>query len=83
MKKKLGLIFEEKDYKNTVIYISPSKTFQEAINLYKIKANRANNEDLIFIYNGKKLHKSLTIAQSGLIDKSIILVVDENEIMGG
>ena len=78
------LIFEEKNEKRTDIRISPDKTIREAINLYKIKSNTTEDErEMMFIHNGKRLHYDLKINQTGLVDNSIIIVVDPKDLIGG
>ena len=79
-----NLIFEEKQgNKRTIIRISPDKTVQEAINLYKIKTNKKNNDIIKFIYNGKQLFPSLPISQSGLSNNNVITVITLKEFIGG
>ena len=79
-----NLIFEEKQgNRRTIIRISPDKTVQEAINLYKIKTNKKNNENIKFIYNGKQLYPSLQLCQSGLSNNNVITVITLKEFIGG
>ena len=62
-----------KDKKEEVIHISCDKTVQEAINKYKLIV--ANTEDMKFEYPpNKELNRTLKISQSGLSNKSVILV---------
>ena len=68
----LNLIFKEGGTQ-TIITITPEKTFGEAINLYKIKSKN-NSENLMFINSGKRLNPKITISEFGLKDGSIILV---------
>ena len=78
-----NLIFEEKkDKKRTVITISPDKTVNEAISLYKIKTGAKGNEDFKFIFNGKQLFYELKISQSGLTDNSVISVISTKNVIG-
>ena len=77
----LNLRFEERN-KQMIIIILPEKTIKEAIDLYKIKSGN-NSQDLIFIFNGKKLYPDLKIKQSGLVNGSRISVINQEDIMGG
>ena len=62
-----------KDKKEVVIKISCDKTVNEAISKYKLKV--ANTEDMKFEYPpNKELNRTLKISQSGLSNKSVILV---------
>ena len=78
----LELIFEEKDtMRNFGVSISPSKKFQEAINLYRKKSE--SNKDMFFLFNGQILNPELTISQLGLVINSIIYVIPKHDVMGG
>ena len=77
------LIFEERNDFKTYIRISPDKTIREAINLYKIRTNRTEDENEIkFVFEGKLLNYNLTIAQSNLKNNSKIVVLSINDIIG-
>ena len=81
------LIFEEREFlkdKRTDIKISPDKTVREAINLYKIKSNKDTDKSkLVCIFNSKKLNYNSKINESGLVNGSIIAVIDPNNLIGG
>ena len=77
-----NLRFEDKTGEIINIIISPTKTLEEAINLYKIKSNNKSHS-LKFIFNGKKLFPDLKISQSGLSDNSKIIVLDVQPVLGG
>jgi hypothetical protein len=62
-----------KDKKDVVVKVSCEKTVNEAISLYKLKV--ANTEDMRFEYPpNKELNRTLKISQSGLSNKSEIIV---------
>ena len=42
-----------------------------------------NNKKIKFIYNAKILHPSLTCDEAGLMDNSIIIVINTEEMIGG
>ena len=74
-----NLIFENKLYSKKIVKrISPDKTIQEAINIYKIKVGQENDEHDRFIYNGKILNYCLKISLSGLRNNAVITVVSFN-----
>ena len=78
-----NLIFEEKSGNSRInIRINSDKTVQEAINLYKIKANIENNNNIKFIFNGKTLATQLSLSQAGLQDNSIITVIGLKNVEG-
>ncbi len=78
-----NLIFEEKNGSKRInITISPDKTVAAAINMYKIKTNQVDNNQMKFIYNGKQLATALSISQSGLINGSVITVVSLRNVEG-
>ena len=79
---KWNLIFEE-DKNRYKIPISPSKRFQDAMNLYKIKTNKNKIDDLKFIFNGIIINKDVIIDQSGLSDNAVVTVFNPKNIMGG
>ena len=77
-----NLFFEnQNDRKIITIKISENKTVKEAINMYKIKANRTN-EKLKFVFNNKELFDEMKICQSGLNDHSKILVISLQNLKG-
>ena len=77
-----NLIFEDKKgNKRITVTISPDKTVQEAINIYKIKANLDDNQAK-FIFNGKSLCTTLTLSQSGLNNNNVITVVTTKNVIG-
>ena len=62
-----------KEKKDVVVKISCDETVEAAINVYKLKVN--NMEDMRFEYPpNKELNRTLKISQSGLSNKSEILV---------
>ena len=78
-----NLIFERKATMEKInIIISPEKTIQDAINLYKIKSGN-NKEGLKFIFNSRQLYPNRKICESGLVEKANILVIDTDNIIGG
>ena len=77
-----NLKFEMKgNYNIITIQISPDKLVSEAISLYKTKLGE-KEEDMMFIFNSKKLDKNLTIKGAGLRNGSKILVIMSGEIEG-
>ena len=63
--------------------VSPNETVQHAINMYKLKTNTTEKDDEIkFIFNGKQLNYSLTLAASGLTNASKITVISTKDVEG-
>ena len=78
-----NIIFEEKSGSSRItIRISPDKKVIEAINLYKLKANRSNEENIKFIFNGKTLATELSLSQAGLNDNATITVIGTQNVKG-
>ena len=65
----------------TTVQISTQKTFQEAINLYRLKSGN-NDKNLKFFLNGKILNPELKIIETGIKD-GIIIKVEETGILKG
>ena len=53
---------------------------KEAISMYRIKANRT--DECKFLFNSKQLYPEMRICESGLKDKSKILVVSIQNLKG-
>ena len=80
---KWNLIFDMQErHKRFAIEISPEKKFKDAIDLFKIEAN-VDPKGMFFIYNGQKIYLELKISETGLCDRSFIVVIDTNYILGG
>ena len=81
---KINIKFE-KDSKIKVILGNPEEKVSNVINKYKnvIKNEGQNTEHLVFIYNNQKLNPSRTIKEAGLEDFSVIIVVDNHNVIGG
>ncbi len=80
---KWNLKFEENDnLKITTVYISPDKTFQEAINVYKFKSGNISKE-YKFIFNGHLIYPEQKIRITGLTEGSKISVIRMNAVLGG
>ena len=79
-----NLIFEKKNGTQVVnIRVSPNETVQHAINMYRFKTNTQEKDDEIkFIFNGKQLNYSLTLAASGLSNASKITVISTKDVEG-
>ena len=78
-----NIIFEEKSGNARVnITLSSDKKVIEAINLYKLKANRSNEENIKFIFNGKTLATELSLSQAGLTDNAVITVIGTQNVKG-
>ena len=79
-----NLIFEKKNGTQVVnIRVSPNETVQHAINMYKLKTNTLEKDDEIkFIFNGKQLNYSLSLAASGLSNASKITVISTKDVEG-
>ena len=76
-----NLIFEnQNDRSNIIVTISEQKTIKEAINLYRLKANRV--DECKFLFNSKQLSPELRICESGLKNQSKILVVSIQNLKG-
>ena len=83
---KWNLIFEEKtpEIRTFAIQISPDKNFEEAINMYKIKSSKYdNNIKMRFIWNGMILHPEMTISKIGFSNDAKISVIFMNDVIGG
>ena len=77
-----NLIFENnEDKKHYTISILPEKTVQDAINNYMVLSRRTDK--IKFIFNSKILNPGLRINESGLQNRSKIIVVSTNNIIGG
>ena len=74
-----NLIFENNRVRINIV-ISERKLVKDAIDMYRVKTR--NKENCIFIYNNRRLPESLTIAQSGLINNSRILVLSLSNVCG-
>ena len=66
-----------------IIHISNQKTIEEAINMFKIKIKSNKKDKFKFIFNGKELYPKLKINESGLNHLSRILVISNNDLIGG
>ena len=82
-----NLFFQRKINNNSQIInvaIDPDKLFIEAINLFKIKANIDENQNiqLKFIFNGKDVIKTIKISQTGLTNNSTITVISLSDVQG-
>ena len=76
-----NLIFEnQNDLSNIIVTISEQKTIKEAISMYRVKANRT--DECKFLFNSKQLYPEMRICESGLKDKSKILVVSIQNLKG-
>jgi hypothetical protein len=76
-----NLIFEnQNDLSNIIVTISEQKTIKEAISMYRLKANRT--DECKFLFNSKQLYPEMRICESGLKDKSKILVVSIQNLKG-
>ena len=62
------------NYNNYEVYISPTRSVQDAINLFKVQANIDNNMDMRFMIGSFPLNPHLEIGKSGLVSGSIIFV---------
>ena len=49
---------------------------------YCFKTNE-NKEDLLFLFNSLKVKEDVTVHNLGLVNKSIILVIDHKPMKGG
>ena len=66
----------------TIVPISKQKTFQEAINLYRLKSGN-NDKNLKFFLNGEILNPELKIFEAKLKDCSHIYVEETGILKGG
>ena len=62
------------NYNNYEVYISPTRSVQDAINLFKVQANIINNMEMKFMIGSFPLSPHLEIGKSGLLNGSIIFV---------
>ena len=62
------------NYNDYVVYIPPTRSVQDAINLFKVQANINNNMDMRFMIGSFPLNPHLEIGKSGLVSGSIIFV---------
>ena len=76
-----NLVFEnQNDLNSIIVTISEQKTVKEAISKYRIKANRT--DPCKFVFNSKQLYPEMRICESGLKDKSKILVISLQNLKG-
>ena len=61
-------------YKDYEVYIPPTRSVQDAINLFKVQANIINNMEMKFMIGSFPLSPHLEIGKSGLVSGSIIFV---------
>ena len=61
-------------YKDYEVYIPPTRSVQDAINLFKVQANIDNNMDMRFMIGSFPLNPHMEIGESGLVSGSIIFV---------
>ena len=79
----LNLIFEKKRGGQIInVQVSPDDTVQTAINLYRIKTNTPQEEEIKCIYNGKQLNYGLTLSVSGLMNGSKVIVISTKDVEG-
>ena len=77
-----NLIFEnQNDKKSLTIRISEQKLVKEAISMYMLKSGRTDK--CKFVFDGKELIPKMKINQSGLSNKSRILVLSTQNLRGG
>ena len=75
------LIFEDQSSRKEIeVKISKEKLFQEAIKIYKIKSMR---NYIKFIFNNHEISPEAKISETGLNDKSRILVISLKNVYGG
>ena len=67
----LKFSYNNKDYE---VYISPTRSVQDAINLFNVQANFINNIGMKFMIGSFPLNPFLEIGKSGLSNGSIIFV---------
>ena len=64
-----------------IIQAKPSEYMTEIINRYINKTGDAKASNM-YIYNGKRIIQSLTVAELGIINGSEIHIVNQNEVKG-
>ena len=77
----LNIIFENIGNGKVNMQVSPNESVETVINKYKIRSNMQEN-DIKFIYNGSQLNYSLSVADSGLMDASIVTVLSLRNVCG-
>ena len=77
----INIIFENIGNGKVNMQVSPNDSVGTVINKYKIRSNMQEN-DIKFIYNGSQLNYSLSVADSGLMDASIVTVVSLRNVCG-
>ena len=77
----LNIIFENIGNGKVNMQVSPNDSIETVINRYKIRSNMTEN-DIKFIYNGSQLNYSLSVADSGLMDASIVTVLSLRNVCG-
>ena len=68
---------------NYTIQCSLDDKVSTVIQQYRTKANDFDELSEKFIFNNKRLNETLTVAESGLINNSIVFVINEKGIKGG
>ena len=76
------LVFEENSSKVSVRCLLSEKV-SEVIEKLRIKSGDNIPNNCRFIFNSKQLNESLTVAEAGLINQSIIFVVLRDKVKGG
>ena len=77
----LNIIFENIGSGKVNMQVSPNDSVGTVVNNYKKRSNMQEN-DIKFIYNGSQLNYSLSVADSGLMDGSIVTVLSLRNVCG-
>ena len=72
----ISVIFNKNGDKTT-ISCKLNEKISDIIKKYK-KATSDNSQNLKFIFNAKKLNENFTVSESGLVDGSVIHIINQN-----
>ena len=77
----ININFMDVNWKKTIIITNPDEYMSSVINKYINKSGDSNMNNM-YLFNGKKVVQSLTVAELGVMDGSEIYVVDSRTIKG-
>lgn len=66
-----------------MMLMGSNNTFKDAVNNYLLKSGLSDEEDLVFLFNGKKIvDNQMKLDQIGIRDFCHITVIQNNKIVG-
>ena len=71
------------DQREFTIHTTSDEKVSELISKFRTKAHDTDLQHEKFIFNAKRLNMSLTVAEAGLSNNSIIYVINDKDLKGG